>query len=126
MILPQYLISSDCFFKWSSFCKTFTLSEKEQQEFWSLWARMDRKKTGEVNAETFRKTWYLLPTAEVSDESNREVILDKDAPLSGTGRHARADLSGEPRGLSEFGGVGDVSGMTQLEVSTDSDAERVG
>ena len=71
--------------KWKTFCDTFTITEKEQQAFWSLWARMDRKKTGEVNAETFRKTWYLLPSSEVSDESNREVILrwflslDKDA-----------------------------------------------
>ena len=45
--------------KWKTFCDTFTITEKEQQEFWSLWARMDRKKTGEVNAETFRKNLVL-------------------------------------------------------------------
>ena len=71
--------------KWVTFCDTFELTQEEQSEFFSLWSRMDRKRRGEVNADQFRKTWYLLPSAETTDEQNREIILrwflslDKDA-----------------------------------------------
>lgn len=80
--LEKTVIGDD---KWVTFCETYDLTLQEQSEFFALWSRMDRKRRGEVNAEQFRKTWYLLPSADTTDEQNREIILrwflslDKDA-----------------------------------------------